>query len=117
MKEVLLRLLIQELVNPVVLALDVRRELLLQENERVHLPEKLLASGVITLLPEVFALNFELKFLSFNLPLILLLINFACIIFATELFDDIFGRFNLCLSCMVLGVVLDFDEFSLKLLP
>jgi hypothetical protein len=77
LKEVLLFLLIQELVNPVVLALDVGRELLLKEDERMHLSEKLLASGILSLLPEVFTLNFKFKFLCFNLSLTLRLINFG----------------------------------------
>jgi len=77
LKEVLLFLLIQELINPVVLALDIGRELLLKEDERMHLSEKLLASGILSLLPEVFTLNFKFKFLCFNLSLTLRLINFG----------------------------------------
>lgn len=61
MHEVFLLLLRKELVNPVVLDLDVSRQLLLEEDERMHLSKKLVAPWVIRLLPEVFALDFEIE--------------------------------------------------------
>lgn len=59
LQKVFLILFRKELINPVALGLDVSRQLLLEEDERMHLSEKLVTPWVFKLLPEVFALDLE----------------------------------------------------------
>ena len=60
---VLLLLFSQELEDPVVLNFDVGWQLFLQEDQRVHFPEKQFASWVVAFLPEIFAPDPVLKLL------------------------------------------------------
>ena len=120
MEEVFLHIFVQELVDPVVLTFDVRGQLLFKEDQRVHLPEELVASRVLTLLPEVLALDFEfhveLTILGvldqLFVSLILLLLSILL-----EIFNSGLDPFFLVLPGLVLGVVLDFDELPLKFIP
>lgn len=57
---VLLFLSRQELEHPIVLDFNVRWQLFLKENQRMHLPEKLVATWILTLLPEVLAFDLEI---------------------------------------------------------